>query len=270
MAFPLPTVLNNSVMQFIVKGACSVASDCENVLYGLYTTGSTPTAGGLTLDVLTKNFLAAYAGFWRDHMSSQSTMDSCTGRVVTGFQPTGGTKYKVVADNVWVDNTQFFGTVVSDPLPDFASYRMEKKLSVAGRGRNGALRVWGVPETSSLGGLLDSTVFAALQAALDLKQNTFLVGTVGSTDSVELRVVNGKAINTATPPGSLAPNLALQRIFQTVLSQFFGSQITRKLGRKRRHLSAATLRVMTEEHRKAVERASKKHHGDKAKEEKGS
>lgn len=241
MAFPLDIVVNNSVLQLVVKGTNFNAFDCQNTLYGIYQTGVTPTPGGLTLDVLVKNFQSAYGLFWAPFMSTFSSIDSTTGRVVVKFIPTGGTKFKVQAGQVWTDSSVVNGEVAGDPLPDFAAYTVEKALSVAGRGRNGGLRMWGVPEANSSGTALTPAVHTALQSALDTKNNTFLVGGVGNTDFIELRVVNGGAINTAVPPGSLSPSLALQRIFQDKLGFFVGSQITRKVGRRRRHISGATL-----------------------------
>jgi len=216
-------------------GQCGDIFDAESVLYGQYKVGGTPTPGGLTLDVLTTNFLAAWSGYWTTFMASSfSSINSCTVRVIDNFVGTGGNKFKIQSTDLWTVNNQTIGQVVDDALPSFAAYNIEKRTFAAGRGRQGHLRLWGVPETFSIGDELDSAQFNTMQASIQGRPDagtTWLVGAVGKTDFIQLRIVNGKLVN--VNPGQ-PPVFYLQFVEQLLLQQVLSSQITRKFGRHRR------------------------------------
>jgi len=234
----LPIVADNTLLQLVLRGDTQDVNDCENVLYGLYVAGGTPTPGGLTVAQVATNFLSAWAGFWTQFMAASfSSYESCTLRTVDSLVAVAPNRFKVQSSTLWTVLARTAGQVAGDPLPAFACFTIEKHTFAAGRGRQGSVRIWGVPESASLGDELDVTFRTTMQTAIDgatLGGTAYLVGAVGKTDTVFLKIMDGKAVNTV--PGH-PPVFYSQTIEQLILRSNVGSQLTRKLARKRRHLA---------------------------------
>jgi hypothetical protein len=228
----LPTVPDNTFLQLIVRGTSGEITDAENVLYGLYLAGGTPHAGGLTLADIATNFLTAWAGTMTGVMAGRSSFESCTVRIVDGFTGLGGHLFKVVSTQQWTIQASFLGTIGADPMPAFAAITVEKRNFASGRGRQGSFRIWGVPEVSvDFGDQLNAAAFANVNTVVGGHAPAFAVAGVGETDTVFIRTVNGPLIN--ANPGHI-PVFYGVAIEQFVPRIRLGSQITRKLARRRR------------------------------------
>jgi hypothetical protein len=230
---PLPIVADQSIVRLDVTSFCFDITDGLNVLYGIYVAGGTPTPGGLTLTQVTTDWYSAFANEWAAFMSAQAGFSRAIGRVIDSVTPLGGHKWRGNSVFRSVDPTVVNGTVASDPLPSFNAFSIEKFTSLAGRGHNGAMRIVGVPENASSGDALSGAAQAAIQTEITTRLGVYHIGGIGNTDSITLRVMDGKLIN--TDPGH-APVFYARIIEQMVCNSLIGSQITRKFLRRRRHV----------------------------------
>jgi hypothetical protein len=229
----LPVIPDNTMLQMVVRGTDWIANDMENVLFGLYLVGGTPTVGGLTIGQMAQNFLTAWSGLMTPHMSAGSSIDQCTVRTFDAIVPIPPNRFLIQSSESWTIQDKTQGTVAGDPYPGIAAFTIEKRTFASGRGRQGSIRLWGIPEDDASGDLLEDVPFTAFQAALDAHGPDFLVGAVGKTDAIILKVMNGKLAN--VNPGH-PPVFYTTDVEQFVLRRGIGSQITRKPGRRRRKL----------------------------------
>jgi hypothetical protein len=230
---PLPILPDQTPVQLIVRGFCNDTTDMENVLYGVYTTGPTPQPGGLNLGQVAANFLLSWQNLWTPFTSANSNIRDCTIRVLDSVTPVAPNRFKFTVTEQWTVSAPVLGTLGGGCLPSYCAYGVQKRTFTGGRGRQGHVRIWGVPESSvdpADGNRLASAEIAAIQAALDTQGTDFSVHTGAFTDVIELTVMNGKLVN--VNPGH---PVTFYMVFPQALQLEFNvaTQITRKFARHR-------------------------------------
>lgn len=229
----LPILPDQSPLQLIIRGFCNNTVDMENVLYGVYAAGGVPQPGGLTIGQVAANFLSSWQALWIPFMSTDSNLASCTIRVLDAVTAVAPNRFKLAVTEQWTISSPALGTVPNGAAPSYCAFGVQKRTFTGGRGRQGHVRIWGVPlefiDTSD-GNVLLSTSFAAIQTALDTQGTSFKVGTGSFTDVVDLTVMNGRLVN-VNPGHPVTFYMVFPQALE--LESIVASQITRKLGRHR-------------------------------------
>lgn len=231
---PLVPIPTNSVLQAVfratIAGNDPLTNPLENVQWLNYQSGLTPNPAGVTIAQMAFRLLQRWATVWGVFQADDCNFFSCTLRAVAGFTPKPPNRFLSILGQQWTDNTpQPVGSVISPSLPSFNAFAIRKITALPGRGKQGQIRIPGVPKTSTQDNLVDPVVLAALDAflvpgSLDMNVST------GFSDTCRPVIINGKLIN--ANPGH-TPDFYQEFIDGFTASSEVSTQITRKSGRRR-------------------------------------
>lgn len=211
-------------------GADNLVKDMLNVQLYQYQAGLTPEPGGTDVMQWAPKVLAFWSALWGPFQSNQFLWNQCTVQRVKQFVGVAPDRWKATLWDQWTVFATTSGAVAQDSLPSYVSYNIQKVSAAAGRGRQGHIRISGVPESMQADGVVDSIPLAAINAALTPGTNMIIPFGGGFTDQLVPITNDGKLVN--TNPGQPSSFYA-RTIDGFVCHPNLGSQITRKALRHR-------------------------------------
>jgi hypothetical protein len=226
----LHLLTTNDLIVIRYSGADTQINDAENVLWYQYQAGLTPTPGGMTIRDWATAASNFWGAFWSPFQSTEWSWKEIALSLVASLTPVAPDRYKVVASDRWAAFGSIAGGVAGVALPAYCAYSVLKVTSAPGRGRQGHVRIPGLPSANIDDNLVLSLPLAAINLALAGPNPMTIPILGGFTDTLTPVVMNGKLVNTnpGHPPIFYADFVDAWRC-----SQLVGSQITRKLGRRR-------------------------------------
>lgn len=226
----LPTIANNDVLILKYTGQDVQVIDMLNVQLYQYSDGLTPVPGGLNVrDVATAAF-AFWGNFWKPFQTSEFSWFSCSCLQLQTVTPIAPNRWKGHLRSQWTVNGSIPGTAAGPTLPSYNAYSIQKLSSAPGRGRQGHIRISGIPTANVNDNQIFSIPLAAINLALAAPSPLTVTLSVGFSDIIFPITLNGKLINTT--PGN-PPAFYADTIDGLVCHLNIGSQISRKLARHR-------------------------------------
>jgi len=204
--------------------------DMLNVQQYQYQAGLAPSPGGVSVVDWSPIVFNFWANFWGVFQSNQFSWTTANVQRVKSLTAVAPDRYKAVLWDQWTHFDLVAGTVVSPSLPAYASFNIQKISAAPGRGRQGHIRISGVPENAVTNNEVNSLNLAALNAAMTPGTNLTIPFGGGFSDQLVPITTDGKLVNTA--PGNI-PSFYARTIDGFAAHPVLGSQITRKLGRHR-------------------------------------